>query len=72
MVTKALDEEVDTAGAAVDAAEGMDEAAQAKARAELAAAKEHVRLHTVQKTGIAAMRVAAGTVQGQTSVVQCN
>ena len=72
VVTKALNEEVDTAGAAVAAAEGMDEAAQAKAQADLEAAKEHVRLHTVQKTDIAARRVAAGTSQGQTSVVQCN
>ena len=72
VVTKALDEEVVTAGAAVAAAEDKDEAAKAKAQTGLAAAKEHVRLHTAQKTDIAARRVAAGTSQGQTSVVQCN
>jgi hypothetical protein len=64
-VTKALDEEVATAGAAVtDAAEGMDEAVKAKAQTELATAKEHVRLHIVQKTAIAAQRAASGRALG--------
>ena len=72
VVTKALDEEVDTAQQAVDAAEGKGEAAIEKARAGLAAAEAHVKQHEKQKQANAAMRVAAGTAQGQTSVVQCN
>ena len=72
VVTKALDEEVDMAGAAVDAAEGKGEAAIEKAQAGLAAAEAHVKRHEEQKQAIAAMRSAAGTAQGQTSVVQCN
>ena len=58
VVTKALGEEVITAGA-VDA-EGMDEEAKTKAQTELATAKEHVKLHEKQKTAIAAARAANG------------
>ena len=61
VVTKALDEEVVTAAAAVDAAEGKGEAAETKARAELAAAEAHVKRHETQKTDIAAMLSAAGS-----------
>ena len=57
VVTKALDEEVDTARAAVDVAK----AAETKARAELAAAEAHVKRHETQKTDIAAMLSAAGS-----------
>ena len=60
VVTKALDEEVDTAGAAVAAAEDKDEAAKAKARAELAAAEAHVKRHEEQKAAVAACGSAGG------------